>query len=215
LLEAEVAALPADHEMRLQIAGSVGDHPETRPTELFAYVGTQLWRDGGLDPRLEAVYARFVADRAALVAVHTGFQVQLATMQAEIQAAYDAVVDTEEANGLSRAQYDVDAAAVADYRREYEAKVAEVAAMPAEQRARLRLSWRWWDGTDLPMAPADETLATAAALLARDDQELPAREAAVSAAEAAATAERARIDGLRADFETLQGELHLSGTPAG
>ena len=48
-------------------------------------------------------------------------------------------------------------------------RVAEVASMSAAQRQRLRLSWEWWDGTVLPMAPADETLAGAAALLARDE----------------------------------------------
>jgi len=215
LLEAEVAALPAGDPMPQQIAGSVDDHPETRPTELFAYVGTQVWRDGGLSPRLEAVYGRFVADRAALVAVHTGFLAQLDTTRADIEAAYRAVVATEEADAVSRAQYDADAEALEFYRREYQAKAAEVAAMPADRRERLRLSWQWWDGTDLPMAPADETLATAAALLARDDVELPARQAAIVAATDAATAERARVDALRADFEALQAQLDPAGTPAG
>ncbi|GIG20793.1 hypothetical protein Cch01nite_15170 [Cellulomonas chitinilytica] len=212
LLEAEVAALAPDDPMRAQIDGSVGTHLESRPTELFAYVGTQLWRDGGLAPALEAVYARFVVDRAALVAVHTGFLSQLDTMRTDIEAAYRTLVDSEQANALSRAQYDADAAAVADYRAEYQAKAAEVAAMPEERRARLRLSWRWWDGTDLPMAPAEQTLATAADLLARDDAELPAREAAVGAAEAAAAAERARLDGLTADFDTLQAQLDPTGS---
>lgn len=38
---------------------------------LFAYVGTQIGREGGLEPQLEEVYARFISDRSALVAVHT------------------------------------------------------------------------------------------------------------------------------------------------
>jgi hypothetical protein len=71
LLEAEVAALDADDPIHEQISWSVDGHEGSRPTELFAYVGTQVWRDGGLDPRLEEVYARFISDRAALVAVHT------------------------------------------------------------------------------------------------------------------------------------------------
>ncbi|WP_456819435.1 hypothetical protein [Cellulomonas sp. URHB0016] len=175
LLEAEVAALDAGAPLHEQLAGSVGDHPETRPTELFAYVGTQVWRDGGLSPRLEAVYARFVADRAALVAVHTGFLATLDAMRAEIEAAYAAVVASEEANATARAQYDADAGALEYYRSEYQAKVAEVAAMSPDRRQRLELSWQWWDGTDMPMAPADETLGLAADLLARDDVELPAR----------------------------------------
>ena len=84
LLEAVVASLPADDEVHEQIAGSVGGNAENRPTELFAYVGTQVWRDGGLDPQLEAVYARFVTDRAALVAVHTGWLAVLDEMGAAI-----------------------------------------------------------------------------------------------------------------------------------
>ncbi|MCL1869977.1 MAG: hypothetical protein FWF90_06135 [Promicromonosporaceae bacterium] len=39
--------------------------------EEFADVGTLVWRDGGVDPALEAVYARWFADRHALVA-HDG-----------------------------------------------------------------------------------------------------------------------------------------------
>lgn len=206
LLEAEVAALGPDAPVQQQIAGSVGTHQENRPTELFAYVGTQVWRDGGLPPALEAVYARFVADRAALVAVHTGFETQMETMRTDLEAAYAAAVDVEQTNATNRAQYAADVAALADYRRLYEEKVAEVAAMSEDRRSRLRLSWRWWDGTELPMAPAEQTLATAAGLLARDDVELPAREAAITAAEAAATAERARLDGLRADYDALQAQ---------
>ena len=176
-------ALPADDTIHEQIAGSVGAHAESRPTELFAYVGTQVWRDGGLDPQLEAVYARFVADRAALVAVHTGWEAVLDEQGAAIQVASDALVAQEHANADERAE------STATRRRwrptgNVHAKVAEVAAMPASQRQRLRLSWGWWDGTVLPMAPADETLAAAAALLARDEAALPGRYAAVEAAEA-------------------------------
>ena len=101
------------------------------------------------------------------------------------------------------------------YREAYDAKVAEVAAMSASQRQRLRLSWDWWDGTVLPMAPADETLAAAAALLARDEAALPARSAAVEAAEAAAAAERARVEAMVADLNALQQDLDpASSTPS-
>ncbi len=72
LLEAEVAALDAGDPIHEQISWSVGDQERARPTELFAYVGTQVWRDGGLDPRLEEVYGRFISDRAGLVAVYNG-----------------------------------------------------------------------------------------------------------------------------------------------
>ena len=215
LLNAVVDAIPADDTIHQQIAGSVGAHAESRPTELFAYVGTQVWRDGGLDPQLEAVYARFVTDRAALVAVHAGWEAVLDEQSAAIQVASDALLAQEHANAVERADVDGDAASMASYRDTYTAKVAEVDAMPAEQRQRLRLSWGWWDGTVLPMAPADETLATAAALLARDEATLPGRYATVEAAEALAATERARVDGLVADLNALQRQLDSRGGRSG
>ncbi|NYI58222.1 hypothetical protein [Cellulomonas soli] len=207
LLEAEVATLATDDPIHEQIAGSVGTHPENRPTELFAYVGTQVWRDGGLAPALETVYARFVNDRAALVAVHTGWQGMLDQLVADIDTASQALADQEYANASTRAQLEADTDGVAAYRSAYADKLAEVDALPAEQRSGLQLSWVWWDGTDLPMRPADETLAAAAALLARDDADLAARTAAVDAADGAAAAERARVEGLVADVNALQAQL--------
>jgi hypothetical protein len=214
LLEAEVGALPADDPIHAQIAASVGEHPENRPTELFAYVGTQVWRDGGLDPSLEATWGRFVADRAALVAVHAGWMSMLDQMRLDIEAAYLALNDQMFANATARAQYDADTSAAAVYRQSYDTLVTELASKTAEERAQTTLGWTWWDGTELPMAPADETLASAAALLDRDATQLPERGAAVQAAEDAATSERTRIDALAADFQTLQLQLD-PGTATG
>lgn len=207
LLEAEVATVPADAEIHAQIAGSVGAVEANRPTELFAYVGTQLWREGGLAPQLESAYARFVADRAALVAVHAGWQGMLDGMSAEVQAASTALNTQLSTNAQSRAQLDADRSSVAYYDASYREKVAEVDAMSADERQRLRLSWVWWDGTDLPMATASTTLATAAGLLARDATDLAAREVALTAAETVAATERTRVDALLADLQALQAQL--------
>ena len=206
-LTAVVSALPADDPIHEQLAGSVGGRQENRPTELFAYVGTQVWSPGGLDPQVEAIYARFVTDRAALVAVHTGWAAMLDEQRAAIQAAMDAVHTQEQANADQRAIVARDAAGLDSYRQLYAAKVAEVDAMSAGERQRLRLSWEWWDGTELPMAPADETLDAAAALLARDEADLPARSAVVAAAEATTATERARVEALIADFDALIAQL--------
>jgi hypothetical protein len=212
LLAAAVASLPPAGTLREQLAGSIGSHPENRPTEMFAYIGTQTWHDGGLAPELEAVYARFITDRAALVAVHTDALALLASMTATIQAASQSAADVAMTNARSRAQYDGDAASVAYYRQAYETKAAEVTAMPAANRAGLRLSWVWWDGTNLPMASAKQTLASAAALLARDEAALPTREVAINAAEHAAAAEGARIQGLVSDLNGLQTQLDPSAS---
>ncbi|GGC02395.1 hypothetical protein [Cellulomonas carbonis] len=207
LLETEIAAVPADDPIHEQIAGSVGTNPDARPTELFAYLGTQVWREGGLAPELEAVYARFVTDRAALVAVHTTFQGELDRMVADVEAAYRSVAEVESSNAQARAQHHADATAVESYRTQYDVQVAELAAMPVAERERLLLSWVWWDGTELPMAPADDTLNRAAELLARDDASLRSRDEQLRAAEAAAGAEHARVDALAEDLRALQAEL--------
>lgn len=211
LLEAEVAALPADDPIHASIAGSVGSEPGNRATELFAYVGTQVWREPGVAPELEAIYGRFIADRRSLVAVHKGWVGMLDSMQESVEAAGAARAATRAANAADRAQYEADVAAVELYRDAYQDKVDEVAALPASRAARLRLSWVWWDGTVLPMASAAETLEAAADLLARDDAALPLRAAALDVRDADAAAEQGRVESLVADLQALQTQL----TPAG
>lgn len=207
LLEVEVAALAAGDPIHERITGSVGAHPESRPTELFAYVGTTVWRASGLAPQLEEIYARFVSDRAALVAVYVSGEALLAGMGAEIQAASQALATLEATSAQHRAQHTADTAAVDYYRQAYQTKEAEVAAMPPGERERLRLGWEWWDGTQLPMAPAATTLSAAAALLARDEVALPAQAVAIQAEEGSAAAERTRVQGLIDDLQALQAQL--------
>lgn len=207
LLEAAATAVPAKDEIHAQIAGSVGTHPESRPTELFAYLGTQV---AGLDPRLEQVYARYFTDRAALVGVYTAVHGGIVRMAAEITAANTALLASETANAQARAQLTADTESRDAYRKLYESKAAEVAAMSPGERSRLRLSWVWWDGTDLPMAAADKTLATAAGLLARDDAALSARDATITAAESAAATEQARVQGLVDDLTALNEQMDAS-----
>jgi len=207
LLEVEVASLAADDPIHERVSDSVGKHPESRPTELFAYVGTTVWHAGGLAPRLEAAYTRLISDRAALVAVHTDGRALLSTMSADIEAASQALATREASNAQLQAQYAADTISVGNCRQSYQTEADEVAAMPASQRERLRLSIVWWDGTKLPMAPAATTLAAAAALLARDEAALPPRAATIQADEVSATAERARVQALSADLEALQTQL--------
>ncbi|HEY3546681.1 MAG TPA: hypothetical protein VGK17_11420 [Propionicimonas sp.] len=207
LMEAEVAALPADDPIHAQITSSVGDDPQSRPSELFAYVGTQVWHDAGLPPTLEVAYARVIDDRRALVALHTGLDTMFETMSAQIQAASEALTAAETAYAQDRAQYNADAAAVESYRKALHDKVAEVAAMPAAKATRLQLAWVWWDGTDLPMAPASTTLAAAQSLLDRDDAALPAREADLAARAAATGTEGARLNALIADLTVLESQI--------
>ena len=207
LLEVEVAVLPADDPMRAQIAGSVGTQPQNRPTELFAYVGTQVWRDGGLAPQLEAAYSKVITDRAALVAVRRGQDSLLAAMRSDIKASSQAAANHSAANAQARAQYEADRSAVESYRQKLQVQVSKLALMSPEQRRQTRLSWVWWDGTDLPLALAEGTLGGAAALLARDDADLRRRDAAIEAAEAAVAGEHARDAGQVADLTALEAQL--------
>ncbi len=138
ILDAAESAIPVDDDIHEQIASSTGTHQENRPTELFAYLGTQV---GGLDPRLEQVYSRFVTDRVALVAVNTGLTDLVDGLALAITTASQALADAQAANAHERAQLVADVTSRDIYRQNYQAKVDEVAAMSDDQRSRLRLSW--------------------------------------------------------------------------
>ncbi|WP_129337968.1 hypothetical protein [Cellulomonas endophytica] len=207
LLEVEVARLPADDPLHDQLAGSVGDEPASRPTELFAYLGTQVQRPGGLGADLEVAWGRVVTDRTALVAVHEAWQAVLTDLGTEVQESGQALVAQEAVTATARAQLVADTAARDAYRTALAEQEAEVAALGAAERSRLLLSWTWWDGTELPQASAEETLALARTLLARDDASLAARGTAVAADEARDAAERARVQALADDLERLHDAL--------
>ncbi|MBB2924296.1 hypothetical protein [Cellulomonas cellasea] len=210
-LEDEVARLPADDALHAQVERSVRGRSENRPTELFAYVGTQVWREGGLDPELEEVYGRFVADRAALVAVHTRSVAVLDTLRAEVEVASQQVLALESVVAQARTRLAADTAQAEAARAEYERVAARHAAMPAEQRARARLSWVWWEGSELPPAPAEETLAAVARLVARDASALRSSEASIVEMEADTAAERSRVEALHADLTGLYAQLDPAG----
>lgn len=165
-----------------------------------------VWRDGGLAPQLEVTYSTVFADRAAVVAVYTGQRSLLEGMQADITASSQASAISSATTAQDRAQYDTDRSSVDYYRQRLQVEVTKLASMSPEQGQQTRLSWVWWDGTNLAMAPAEETLASATALLARDDVDLRAWDASITAAEAADTDERARVDGLVAELRAIQAQ---------
>ena len=206
-LEVVVAGIDPADDLHAQLAGSVGTNPTGRPTEMFAYVGTQVWQPGGLDPALEALWGRFIADREALVAVHVAFQQQIDVMTAELTAAQEALNQRTYDQALGAAQLDADTANLAQYRATIEEQETRLAGLPASERARSLLSWTWRDGTRMPEASADELLADARALLARDEAELAARSEALRVSGEQVAAEEARVAGLRTEIEALLGQL--------
>ncbi|GIG40662.1 hypothetical protein [Cellulomonas phragmiteti] len=207
-LAAVVAGIDPADDLHAQLAGSVADRPQNRPTEMFAYVGTQVWAPGGLDPALEELYGRYVADREALVGVHTAFQGQIDAMTAEVTSAQQALSQRQYDQALGVAQLEADTANLAQYRGTIEQEEARLAGLPAAERARSLLSWTWRDGTALPEAPAAELLADARALLARDEAELAARGAALQTGAAEVAAEEERVAAVRADLEALFAQLN-------
>ncbi len=95
LLGATVAALDPDDPLLVQVELSVAGREEARTSEQFAYVGTQLAQ---VDPRLEAVYARFLDDRQAVVRAYTSTSALLVSMTTQV-AAQQQVLDRLEAQG--------------------------------------------------------------------------------------------------------------------
>ena len=69
LLLAEISRLDADDPLLRQIDASVGDDERARATEQFAYLGSQAVLPGGFSDDLEALYARWFADREGLARI--------------------------------------------------------------------------------------------------------------------------------------------------
>lgn len=208
LLESALRQVPADDDLRTQLEGSVAGNPDARATELFAYLGTQVYPEGGLDPTLEDLYARYITDRAALVAVHAAFTQQISDMTTAVTNAQQALAQRQydQANGV--AQLQADEANLAQYRGTIEQEEARLAGMSASQRSRALLAWTWRDGTPLPEAPAADLLRKARELLARDEADLAARRAQLDAAAAEVAAEEQRVAAQRAELEELLGQLN-------
>jgi len=80
LLAATVARLDPDDVLLAQVDASVGEYEQSRTSEQFAYVGSQL---ADIDPQLEQVYARFLTDRQAVVHAYTSTSSLLVSMAAQ------------------------------------------------------------------------------------------------------------------------------------
>ncbi len=203
VLERVVAGIDPADDIHAQIAGSVRTAPESRTSELFAYVGTQVWQPGGLDPRLEALYARTIRDREALVGVHAAHLQEVDRTIAEAFTAQDTLSARRTAADAEQQHLDAATEAVARSRTRLEQEDGRLATMPAHERARWRLSWTWHDGTTLPAAPAEQTLAEVRARLDRDEAELAARAERLRAERQALVTEEERVAALVADAQAM------------
>lgn len=198
MLHAALDGVAADDPVRQQIDWSVGDHEENRDTELFAYLGSQVRPEGGFDPELEAVYARYFTDRAALVEVDHRVTATVDGLISEYERADAALLQAVTDAAAQRAQLDAEREAYERDRTTYQRDADRYNSLAPEERAQWRQDWTGTDGV-LHSGTWQEALAGRLADLDARHAELDARVAAVGAADADAAARRAAIDGQYAD----------------
>lgn len=208
LTQTELDRLAADHPIRERIAGSIEQGgPDSEVTERFAYLGASVHGDDGFDQRLEAYYARYVADRPALVAVGLAVRTMLEGMVEELDTGWPALAAAEQANAQARARLEADERMVQDALAGYDEGVDLYDATPTDQREGLRLGWSLGDGSEIPLQPAPDALAALAAWIEDLDADVSSRRDALEAAETAAAAERVRLEEAGQDYQELVGQL--------
>lgn len=186
LLAAEVCRLPRDAAVRKGIDTSSRRDERNRPSEEFAYLGTEVMPRGGFAPALEAVYARYLTDRAAVVR-------NSRRALAVLQDAWDEVGRLESRHVRRQAQYDLDRADYAQLRGLYENYRAQLRA--GGDTSGIRVGWST-DGAPPVMRPLGEAVTVLSADLRRRAADLRSRRAALSQ-------EAARAARLRADAQNL------------
>ena len=193
LMETELARVPADDPVRLQIDASVGSHDSSIGTERFAYLGSQIELDGGFAPRLEQIYGRYFLDRHALVEVFRQTDAVVPTITRELDAAWAALAAEEQANLDARAKYQSDRASHEADVAAYSEQVARYNALPPEERGRWTVTRTAPDGTSSTV-PWGQSLTQWQAELDAGAAELTARGPSLDAAETATAAKRAALE---------------------
>ncbi len=200
LVEAEIARVPTDDPVHAQVAWSVGDRPENRGTELFAYLGSQITLDGGFAPELEAYYARYFSDRGALVGVFLSVEATFDGIIAELEQGRTELAALERGNADGWAEYRADLAWHAEATAVYNADVDAYNAMSPEQRAGMFA---------VPTEPGGAATPWGDALSARLGEldalreDLAVRQETLTASDAQAAELRARLDVLYLDTVAL------------
>lgn len=107
LLEEGFAALPDDHPMHERIASYESNDPTSRIPELYALMGTEI---SELPAELEAHYARYFSDRAAVVALADEVYAIFESFDQELQSLADDLEARSDRIDALKAQYELDAA---------------------------------------------------------------------------------------------------------
>ncbi|MEN2738309.1 hypothetical protein ABCS02_11005 [Microbacterium sp. X-17] len=202
LVAAETARVPAEDPVHRQIEWSVGGYPGNVGTEEFAYLGSQIELDGGFAPELEAVYARYFTDRAALVGAYTQSNAVLQGVADQLQAASNAAADAELSAATARAQYEADRAWDTDAVQTYNADAARYNAADPATRDRVRVAWVLRDGRTTTGSWGD-VLASRLRELDALRADLDARGPQVVAQEQSAADLRTKAEAMAADVKAL------------
>ncbi|WP_345750225.1 hypothetical protein [Microbacterium rhizophilus] len=199
MLEAAAASLPADAPVHASIAASVGDDPRSLATERFAYLGSQLRHVPDWDPALENVYARWIADRGAVVDVHDRAQAVVPDATAAVQQRWAEVTGREQAEAGEDAQLAAEEGAYAQAWADYAPDRQRFDAMPPAERALYTATRTYADGR-VEQMPWEQSLITRRG-------ELDARRAELDARATDLTARRAETARLRLDAEAAAADL--------
>jgi len=202
LLDSAIAQVPTDDVVHTLIESSMGGHEASRETEMFAYLGSQVYLEGGFALELEAVYARFITDRAALVSVYRNAEAVVRGVVTESQSAVDQLAADLHANEVSRAQLEADRAAHEQARQIYSEDVDRYNAIPESERGRWTETRTSPDGTTVTR-PLGESLSIRLAELDAYRVELDSRAIALAEAEAAVAARRTEVEAKWADMTAL------------
>lgn len=106
-LEEGFAALPDDHPLHERIASYEANDPNSRIPELYALMGTEI---SELPAQLEAHYATYFSDRAAVVALADQVYAIFASFDQELQTLADDLEERSNRIDALKAQYELDAA---------------------------------------------------------------------------------------------------------
>ena len=176
LLADRWAQVPADDLIQEELASSVGSWKANRPTEQFAYLGTEIAEE--FDPELEAFYSRYFEDRSAVVAAYAADQALWNGMNDDLQVRSDALTALEDANAATEAQLKVDRAQRDADRAGYVSAVTEFAALSQVDQDRSYVAGEDGDPDEL----YEDYLASYSAELDQRDAELETRQQALDAA---------------------------------
>lgn len=211
LVRAEVDRLAPDDPVRARIEWSVAGREEIRDTEGFAHLGASVMPDGGFAPELEQVYARFLTDRGALVAVEGRVRRDVEALVGEYEAALQNMGSAEAETALERVQLDGDRVSFDAQLGQYQADADRYNAMDPAVRAQQQAFWQAPDG-DTSTGSLHEVLAARYAWLEEHRQDIEARTAAVTAREADDAARRTALEAQYADVVAVTRAMDPAST---